>query len=81
MFDKKTTPEQEERKRLLENRAWLDENFDAVQREYAEQWIAILDGKVACNDQDVEVVKRSVEERRGEALIIRIPSAAIQTPI
>lgn len=81
MFGKDATPEQRERQSLLENRLWLDQNFDAVQNEFAEQWVAVLDGKIACNDKDVEKIKGSVGKRRGEAIIIRIPSGVVQTPI
>ncbi|MBW2589371.1 MAG: hypothetical protein JRD71_01400 [Deltaproteobacteria bacterium] len=81
MFGKESTPEQKERQRLLENRLWLDQNFDTVQKEFADQWVAVIDGKVAYNDKDVENVKSALVERRGEAVIIRIPSGAVQTPI
>jgi len=81
MFDRDATPEQKERQRLLENRAWLDQNFEALQKDHAEQWIAVMDGKVAHHDKDVEKVKASVGERRGEAVIMRIPSDPVQTPI
>lgn len=81
MFDREMTPEQKERQRLLENRAWLDQNFDRVQKDYANQWIAIVDGKVVSHDSDVEVVKRSVEGKEGEAVVIRIPVGAIPTPM
>lgn len=81
MFGKDATPEQRKRQSLLENRLWLDQNFDAVQNEFAEQWVAVLDGKVAYNDKDVEKVKSSVAKKCGEAIIIRIPSGGVQTPI
>jgi len=81
MFDRETTPEQKERQRLLENRAWLDKNFEKVQKEYANQWIAVLDGKVMSHDSEVEVVKRSVEGKEGEAVVMRIPVGAIPTPM
>jgi hypothetical protein len=81
MFEIESTPEQVERQKLLQNRAWLDENIDGVQKEYSEQWIAILDGSVAYHDNDAKVVERSVGKRYAEAVIIQIPSGAIQTPI
>jgi len=81
MFDKEMTSEQKERQRLLENRAWLDKNFETVQREYANQWIAILDEKVISHGPDVEVVKQSVEGKEGEAVVMRIPAGAIPTPM
>jgi hypothetical protein len=81
MFEKERTPEQKERQRLLENRAWLDKNFESVQREHANQWIAILDGKIVSHDPDVEVVKQSVEGREGEAVVMRIPVGTIPTPM
>jgi hypothetical protein len=81
MFDREATPEQEERQRLLENRAWLDENFERLQEKYAEQWVAVLGGAVVCNSKDVEVVKRAVEGKRGETVIIKIQAGSIPTPI
>jgi len=81
MFDRDLTPEQEQRQRLLENRAWLDENFTAVQKEYADRWVAILDRKVVSHSKEVEVIKRSIEGKEGEAVVIRIPSGTIPTPM
>lgn len=81
MFDREATPEQKERQRLLENRAWLDDNFETLQEKYAEQWVAVLDRAVVCNDKDVEVVKRAVEGKRGETVIIKIQAGPIQVPI
>ncbi len=81
MFEREVTPEQRERQRLLENRAWLDKNFEMIQNEYANQWIVVLDGKVVSHDPEVEVVKRSVEGREGEAVVMRIPAGQIPTPM
>ncbi len=81
MFDKELTSVQMERHRLLENRAWLDDNFTTIQKEYGDQWIGILDRKVVFHDRDVEVVKRSVDGRDGEAVIMRIPVGNIPTPM
>jgi len=81
MFESEVTPEQRERRRLLENRAWLDKNFEMVQKEYPDQWIVILDQKVASHGSDIDVVKRSAEGKEGEAVVIRIPVGTIPTPM
>jgi len=81
MFEREVTPEQRERQKLLENRAWLDKNFERIQKEYANQWIVILDGRVVSHDSEVEVAKRSAEGREGEAVLMRIPAGAIPTPM
>jgi len=81
MFKKRETAEQKERKRLLENREWVDKNFDSLQKEFMDQWIAILDQKVVYNNEDVNVVRSLVEGKEGETVVIRIPSVPVQTPI
>ncbi len=81
MFDKGLTEVQKERQKLLENRAWLDDHFNSIQEEYGDQWIAIIDKRVAFHDKNVEAVKRAVEEREGEAVIMRIPVGNIPTPM
>ncbi len=81
MFDRELTQEQKSRAALLDNRAWLNNNFAKIQKEYADAWVAILDGKIKAHDLDVEVVKNAVRERSTEAVIIRIPSTAVQAPI
>jgi hypothetical protein len=81
MFDRELTPEQQERHRLVENRAWLNENFPSLQDNYADQWIAVLDQQVVVHDQKVDAVKSAVGERYGEAVIMRIPKDSIPSPI
>ena len=81
MFDRELTPQQQMRHRLVENRAWLNRNFESIQKEYAEKWVAVLDEKVTAHDPDVEKVKRAVADRLEEAVIIMVPSTAIPTPI
>ncbi len=81
MFEKEMTPEQKERQRLLENRAWLDKNFEKIQKEYPDQWIVILDQKVASHDSDVDVVKHCADGKEGEAVVMRIPVGTIPTPM
>ena len=81
MFDEKTTPEQERRRKLLENRAWLDENFEAVQKEYAEKWIAILDQGVAYQATEVMSLEEKIAGREREAVILRVPSDSISKPM
>jgi hypothetical protein len=81
MFDQKATPEQERRRRLLENRAWLDENFDAVQKEYADKWIAILDQQVAHQASESSILEEKLGEREREAVILRVPTDSISKPM
>jgi hypothetical protein len=81
MFDRELTQEQRERGAMLGNRAWLHSNYDRIQKEYRDKWIAILDSNVKAYDEDVEVVKRAIKERNTEAVIMRVPSTAVPTPI
>lgn len=81
MLNRPTTREQEKRLAQLRNREWLDENIDKVQKDYAGQWIGILDSKIVSNSQDVKIVQKAVEDREDEAVIIRIPKDVIPTPI
>jgi hypothetical protein len=81
MFDTERTAVQEDRGRLLKNRAWLNANFAEVQQAYADKWVLVLDEAIAGVDVDVEVLKRASEGRRVEALLIRIPTGTITTPI
>jgi hypothetical protein len=81
MFDKELTLEQQQRHRLVENRAWLNENFESLQKDYADQWIAVLDLEVFIHDQNVDAVKSAVGERLGEAVLMRIPQGPIPTPM
>ena len=81
MFDRGLTQEQKSREALLDNRAWLHNNFKKIQNQFADTWVAILDRKVESYDPDVEVVKNAVRDRSTEAVIIRIPSTAVPTPI
>lgn len=82
MFDRELTAQQQMRHRLLENRAWLNRNFESLQKEYAEKWVAVLDEKVTAHDTDVDkVIGKVAAERIEETVILRVPSAAIPTPI
>ena len=81
MFEKELTEEQRQRSVLLENRAWLHTNFEKIKKEYAETWVAILDKKIAVQGEDVEVVKNAIRDRSAEAVIMRIPSGDVPTPI
>jgi hypothetical protein len=81
MFDRERTPEQEERQRLVDNRAWLNQNFASVQESHGDRWIAVLDNGIAASDQDVEKVKQAVASRRAEAVVIRIPVGSIPRPM
>ncbi|MEW5723175.1 MAG: DUF5678 domain-containing protein [Thermodesulfobacteriota bacterium] len=81
MFDRELTPEQRLRHRLVQNRAWLNRNFEAIQKEYADKWVAVLDERVTAHDPEVEKVRRAVADRVEEAVIMRVPSGAVPTPI
>jgi len=81
MFHRELTTEQKNRQELLKNRAWLDEHFQSVQKEYPEKWVAVLDGKIAFHDTEVKILEQKVERREQETVIIRIPSEPISKPI
>lgn len=81
MLNQPTTREQEKRLAQLRNREWLDENIDKIQKDYADQWIGILDSKIVSNSQDVKIVQKAVEGREDEAVVMRIPKGTIPTPI
>ena len=81
MFDKQLTYEQKMRRALLESRAWLNENFEAIQEEYKDKWIAIVDRKIVASNEEVGPVREAVSKRRAEAVIIRIPVEEIPRPI
>ncbi|MBA7564773.1 hypothetical protein ES708_06441 [subsurface metagenome] len=81
MLNQPTTREQEKRLAQLRNREWLDENIDKIQKDYADQWIGILDSKIVSNSQDVKIVQKAVEGREDEAVVMRIPKDTIPTPI
>lgn len=81
MFDQDLTAEQETRHRLLENRKWLNMNIETLQKDYPDQWVAVLDGGVTANGPDVAKVKEAVAGKIEETVIMRIPAGAIPTPI
>ena len=81
MLRKELTTEQKVRRKLLENRAWLHNNFNEVQRKFADMWIAVLDKRVVASNKSIEEVKKIIAERAGEAVVIRIPSETVPTPI
>lgn len=81
MFNHILTPEQKKRSKMLENRAWVHENFSMLQEKYADKWIAVLGKKIIEDDSDVEIVKRAIKDKRNEALIMRIPSGEVPTPM
>jgi len=81
MLDLPPTREQECRLAQLENREWIDSNIDQIQKDYADKWIAILDGKIAAYGDGVKEVQRAIEAREAEAVVIRIPKDPIPVPI
>jgi hypothetical protein len=75
----KTTPVQESLVKLLENRQWLDQNIDELQKEYRGQTIAVHGQVVVGRGEDAELLLESMKDKYpiDEVLIMLIPKEEI----
>lgn len=84
MIDLKTTTEvQASRVKLLENRDWLDDHLEEIQREYGGDWIAVFQKRVIARGESSEAVKEKIgkEYNRGETILLKVPKGDISQPI
>ncbi|MDP3947354.1 MAG: hypothetical protein Q8Q41_01530 [bacterium] len=79
-MQKERTSLQIMRTRLLENRAWVDENVEKLRNDYHDKWIAVLDRKVIKEGIDPYDVKEALKGREEEGLLIKMP-AVIAKPM
>lgn len=79
---KETTPTQKNLLKRLENRDWLEDNFQEIQEKYGEKWIAIADKKIVAHGPSSDDVKKSVKGSFSttELLLLRVPTGEISQP-
>lgn len=75
----KTTDVQKALVKLLENRQWLDQNIDELQKEYSGQAIAVHGQVVVGRGEDAELLLESMKDKYpiDEVLVMLIPKEEI----
>ncbi len=68
------------RQRLLENRAWIDENIEGLQERYKDRWIVVIDKKVIAEGETPQDLSKFTQGKEEEALVMKIPTV-IRKPI
>lgn len=79
-MQKEKTSLQVKRSRLLENRAWVDENIERLRIDYPGKWIAVFEKKVIKEGTDPYQVKEVLKGSEEEGLLIKMP-AVIARPM
>jgi glycerol-3-phosphate cytidylyltransferase-like family protein len=69
------TEVQKARTRLLENRKWVDENIEDLQKQYKNKWLTVRDKKIIDSGDNPGEVKAKIEKKfADETLLIFVPN-------
>jgi hypothetical protein len=69
------TEVQKARMRLLENRKWVDENIEDIQKQHKDKWLLVRDKKIIESGVAPAEVKAKIEkEFIDETLLIYVPN-------
>lgn len=79
MMDREPTKEQKERAVLLENRQWLDANYDKVQKDYNGRYVAVHKNAIAVVTDTPEEMLAILNEKYpiNEVCCILVPNEPV----
>lgn len=74
-MERNITEVQKARRRLLENRRWVDDNIAQLQKEYKNKWVIVQNQTIRDSSQTPEELKAKIKkEMEDETLIIFVPN-------
>lgn len=53
-------------KRFWEDHEWMHEHYDQISRQYADEWIAVVNKTVVASGESIGEVKKKAEEKSGK---------------
>ena len=64
---------QKARIKLLENRKWINDHIKELQGKHLDKWVCVLDAKVVAHGDTFNDVRDVPDDKKEEAVILRIP--------
>lgn len=52
-------------KRFWEDDRWIIDHYDELARHYADEWVAVVDGKVVASGESIGVVEKTAHNKTG----------------